>query len=238
MSKNVSRKRRIILYSQIAMLVVCFSLVLEWGLNFPYPSIIVKPFLQPRQRWPEKQIKEGLARGEHDEKCAQDFLKFFYRDPERVIPKGKNVVSPADGTLRYIDTNAGQKYLVIAMSFWDVHVQRCPCDAKIIKIESGGDRFMDGEGKKMVYLKDKISPVQKIVTLQTEWGLFKVRLITSLSARRIEVWVKEGQEVKKGERLSRILAGSTVVLEIPATLNVIPQTGTKVVGGETILCEP
>ena len=234
--KIVRRKTQIIFYFQIILLIFCFSLLVEWGIHFPYPSRIVKPFLSPLQRWPEQQIKDWLAQGEYDEKCSSDFLKFFYRDPERVIPKGENIVSPADGDLRYIDMYEGYKYLVIAMSFWDVHVQRCPYDAKVLKVEGSGDQYMDGEGKDLIYLREKISPVQKIITLQTTLGVFKVRLITSLSARRIEVWVKEGQEIKKGERMSRILAGSTVVLEIPDSLEIIPSIGSRVVGGETILC--
>ena len=71
--------------------------------------------------------------------------------------------------------------------------------------------------------------------MQTKWGEFKVRLITSIAATRLAVFVKEGAEVKKGERLGHILAGSTVVLEMPESVPITPKIHDQVVGGETIL---
>ena len=81
------------------------------------------------------------------------FLLNFYRDPERKIPKGNNIVSPADGRIiRIIKINSNEKikikkgilgkietltkdvakecYLVsIFMSPFDVHITRAPIKA-------------------------------------------------------------------------------------------------------------
>jgi phosphatidylserine decarboxylase len=64
-----------------------------------------------------------------------------------------------------------------------------------------------------------------------------VRLITSLAARRIETWVREGEEVARGQRIGRILLGSTVVLELPATVNLLVHTGDRVWAGQTVVAE-
>jgi len=82
---------------------------------------------------------------------------FFFRDPNRRIPKGKCVVSPADGTIVYVKkvhrskipicnkkgrkislkedihhTDKGDKLFVgIFMTPFNVHVQRCPVDGKV-----------------------------------------------------------------------------------------------------------
>jgi phosphatidylserine decarboxylase len=89
----------------------------------------------------------------------------------------------------------------------------------------------------LVYLKEKVSPVQKVVTLQTKWGTFKIRLITSVAATRLKVFVEAGERVVKGQRLGHILAGSTVVLEMPAAIPLCIEKGARVVGGETVISE-
>src|SRR3989338_6576699 len=90
------------------------------------------------------------------------FLLNFYRDPERKIPKGNNIVSPAE--IRIIKINSNEKikikkgilgkietltkdvakecYLVsIFMSPFDVHINRAPIDGKIKKIKYEKGRF-------------------------------------------------------------------------------------------------
>jgi phosphatidylserine decarboxylase len=209
----------------------CIGAVVLWALSFPHPSPIVKPFLSPKLRWPEGQIREWATTGDFD----ADYWRYFTRDPQRTIPAGPNIVAPADGLLRYIDHKDGWTYVVIAMSFWDVHVQRSPCAATVLSMEDAGDTFMDGEGNDLVYLREKVCPVQKILHLDTEWGPFVLRLITSVSARRLETWVSPGEKLKKGQRLGRILAGSTVVLEMPDSLQLDVSVGERMVAGESIL---
>ena len=92
-----------------------------------------------------------------------------------------------------------------------------------------------GEGKDLVYLQEKVCPVQKVVTMTTKWGEFKVRLITSLAATRLAVFVEAGAAVKKGQRLGHILAGSTVVLEMPDSVRIDAELGKRVIGGESLL---
>ncbi|MCP5381994.1 MAG: phosphatidylserine decarboxylase [Kordiimonadaceae bacterium] len=220
-----------VIFWQIAILAVCGMVIGYWAIRFPYPSPLIFDLLSPNKRWPTQQVADWVTSGNIDE----GFMTFFYRDPDRIIPAGDDMVAPADGSIRYIDEKDGVKYVVIALTFWDVHVQRSPVSGIVVKIEDQGDTLMDGEAYNMVYLKEKMSPVQKIIHIQSDWGLIKVRLITSALARRIEVWPKVGDKIEKGQRLGRIHLGSTVVVDVPDQLTPAVNIRDVVVGGESIL---
>ena len=126
------------------------------------------------------------------------------------------------------------KHIVIEMRYTDVHVQRVPMDGIVISIE--------GEGKKLPanikigdYMLKKMLPYQKITTFKTEIGIVKVHQITSFFANRIQVFVKVGQKVKRGQRLGRVLAGSTIVLEVPEIVKILVKENQEVIAGETII---
>jgi len=202
-----------------------------WARHFPFPSPVVKPLLPPEQRWPTEQVREWALSGRPD----AGFLAFFERDPERTVPPGNDLVAPADGVLLEVFVKGGRRYAVIALSYWDVHVQRSPCAAVVREVREHGDTLMDGEGAAAVFLRDKVAPVQKVVVLDTAAGPVEVRLVTSLSARRVEVWVEPGRKLAKGERIGRILMGSTVVLDVPEQVDIVAAVGSRVVAGETVL---
>lgn len=221
-----------ILVTQAVILAVLVALVVTWAIRFPYPAPWLRPFLRPKLRWPELEIRGWLKNGNFH----QGFLKFFNRDPERTPPRAPGLVAPADGPITSTEVRDGIRYLVIALSFWDMHVQRSPADARVISVEPSGDDFMDGEGRDFAFLREKHCPVQTRVVLETEeYGRIAVRLITSVAARRIEVWPREGETVERGQRLGRILLGSTVVLEIPEAFPLCVERGQRVRAGETLV---
>lgn len=220
------------IYVQLAILAACLMVIGLWATRFPYPSPLIMDYLTPQKRWPTQQVADWVTSGNIDE----GFMSFFYRDPDRIVPEGDNMVAPADGEVIFIDEKDGTKYIVIALTFWDVHVQRSPVGGTIVNIEDAGDTLMDGEGRDMVYLKEKVSPVQKVVHIDSEeWGLIKVRLITSLLARRLEVFHEIGDTIDKGERLGLIHLGSTVVIDVPDDYVLSVNRGDRVVAGETIM---
>lgn len=196
---------------------------------FPYPSPLVRRWLPARKRWPEAQVRGWLGRGSFH----PAYLRYFYRDPERSVPAGTSMLAPADGLVTSAETRDGIRYLVIALTFWDMHVQRSPLSGRVVKVESHGADFMDGEGREFAFLREKPCPVQKRLVVATEAGDVAVRLITSLAARRIETWVQEGETIERGQRIGRILLGSTVVLELPAAAGLLVRVGERVRAGET-----
>jgi len=64
------------------------------------------------------------------------FFANFFRDPEREVPEGRNLVSPADGKVIKLEQlnedSEGYGYFIsIFMSVIDVHVNRAPMAGKI-----------------------------------------------------------------------------------------------------------
>jgi len=222
-----------VLVVQIVVLCLLTGAVALWLVYFPYPSPLVRRWLPPRKRWPEGQIRRWLGTG----KFQPAFLGHFYSDPERNAPPGESLIAPADGVITSAEVLSGVRYLVIALSFWDMHVQRSPTNGRVLKVEKSGDGFMDGEGREFAFLRTKTCPVQTRIVVATDRGEIAVRLITSLAARRIEVWVKEGDEIGRGQRIGRILLGSTVVLELQAATKLLVHVGQRVWAGETPVAE-
>lgn len=216
---------------QMVILCLVVAAIVLWAVYFPYPSLLVRRWLPPRKRWPESQIRRWLKLG----RFQRAFLGHFYSDPERIGPPGNTILAPADGLVTSANVRGGVCYLVIALSFWDMHVQRSPTSGKVLSVQAHGDDFMDGEGREFAFLREKSCPVQKRVLIGTDAGQFAVRLITSLAARRIEIWVQEGDQVERGQRIGRILLGSTVVLELPATMTLLVHEGDRVWAGQTVL---
>jgi phosphatidylserine decarboxylase len=219
------------LYLEYGVLMACGIVVALWAVNFPYPSPLLRPFLRPQKRWPEGLVRKWLKTG----RLNKAYSRYFYRDPERVLPAETGIIAPADGLVTSFEVKDGIRYLVIALSFWDMHVQRAPLTGEVVGVSDMGDDYMDGEGRDFAFLREKACPVQKRVVLRTELGEIAVRLITSLAARRIEVWSKPGERLERGQRLGRILLGSTVVLEIPQDWPVLVEKGQRVWAGESLV---
>lgn len=222
-----------ILIIQLVVLGVLAACLVLLARHWPYPAPLIRPLLPPRQRWPESQIRGWLK----SQRFHPRYLAFFDRDPERIPPRDDTLVAPADGLVTSLDARDGIRYIVIALSFWDMHVQRSPIAGRVVSVDRLGADYMDGEGREFVFLNEKRCPVQTRVVLETEAGQIAVRLITSLAARRIETWVQPGEEVERGQRIGRIRLGSTVVLEVDELLPCLVQAGERAWAAETSLVD-
>lgn len=218
---------------QIAILLVLAGLLVSLARHWPYPAPAVRRLLPAERRWPEAQIREMLEA----KRFHPRYLAFFNRDPARTPPARPGLLAPADGRLLSHDCRDGIRYIVIALTFWDVHVQRSPVAGRVREVQAQGDAYRDGEGRDFAFLAAKQCPVQTRVVIDSELGPIAVRLITSVAARRIEVWHQPGAVLARGERLGRILLGSTVVLEVPDRLVCCIAPGERVRAGESIVVE-
>lgn len=181
------------------------------------------------------------------------FWKFwFLRDPERVVPEGPNIVSPADGKVikimeidREVEIEKGllgrirtksedvkkAKYLVsIFMTPLDVHVQRAPFNGRIAATKHEKGRFMSANSINAFYNENNEILIEDVDCL-------KVIQIAGFLARRIECFVKPGDHVVKGDRIGRINLGSQVSLILPENVNILVQEGEMVRAGETIIAD-
>ncbi len=168
------------------------------------------------------------------------FLLYFFRDPERVIPKGaERIVSPADGKvieiaeIKNTEFIAGPAHKVaIFLSVWNVHVNRIPVDGKVVYLKYRPGAF------KRAYLADASEANEQMaVGIESEKGRFLVKQIAGILARRIVCRLKPEDNVSRGGRFGMIKFGSRTELYLPVSVHLRVSVGDRVKGGETIIGE-
>jgi phosphatidylserine decarboxylase len=165
-------------------------------------------------------------------------ILWFFRDPERTVPEGENlIVSPADGTVILMQNVYEGEYLKqdvqqvsIFLSPLDVHVNRIPMSGRV-----GFYKYFPG--KFMPAFKDKASTDNEQTIIGVENGKCKIvfKQIAGWVARRIVCRLKEGDEVKIGERFGMMKFGSRMDLLLPKNVEVKVKLKDTVKAGETII---
>ena len=161
----------------------------------------------------------------------------FFRDPDRKIPEGDNIIiSPADGKVTTVtainDPNVGEnsKLVSIFLNVFDVHANRVPISGKIISVNRKDGQFVSA------FRHDAADVNEQTTTLfDTSLGAVKVKQIAGLIARRILCYAKSGEKMEKGDRLGFIMFGSRTDVIFPPSVNVLVKVGQRVVGTETII---
>jgi phosphatidylserine decarboxylase len=166
------------------------------------------------------------------------FFLFFFRDPERKVPEGENLIlAPADGKVILIKPldklefmGEGGTLVSVFMSLFDVHVNRIPISGMV-------RYFKYNPGKFFPAFKDKASleNEQTVLGLENEHGKVVLKQIAGILARRIVCKVKHGDLVKAGERFGMIKFGSRLDLFLPENVEIKVKLNHKVRAGETII---
>ena len=166
------------------------------------------------------------------------FFLFFFRDPDRQVPTGPNLVlSPADarvmvaGELPWPGAPAGEwKVISMFLSPMDVHINRTPVAGTVRHVEFHPGQFFPAYKKEAGELNEWTE-----VWFDRPGGPIVVRQIVGILARRIVCRVTEGQQVSAGERFGVMKFGSRIDLFLPKSATILVKAGDKVVGGETTL---
>jgi phosphatidylserine decarboxylase len=162
------------------------------------------------------------------------FVCFFFRNPDRHIPEGKNlVVSPADGKIVKISrTTAGEQTISIFLNIFNVHANRSPISGELEQLEYK-------RGKFKVAFDEEASRVneQNILTIAGPGIRIMVRQIAGLIARRVICWKTPGHSLKRGELIGFIRFGSRVDIVLPEQVRILVKIGDRVRGGSSILGE-
>jgi phosphatidylserine decarboxylase len=166
------------------------------------------------------------------------FVLFFFRDPERAIPEGKNiVVSPADGRVIVVKDIFEPTYLKqdvkqisIFLSVFNVHVNRSPIAGTVEVVKYNPGKFH-------VASADKASLDNEQTSLVIASGKDKilVKQIAGLIARRIVCYAKPGDAIKAGERYGLIRFGSRVDIFLPRDAELKVKVGDRVKGARDII---
>jgi phosphatidylserine decarboxylase len=162
------------------------------------------------------------------------FICYFFRNPNREIPSGKNlVVSPADGkVVKISQLPDGTKTISIFLSIFNVHVNRSPISGRLEQLEYK-------RGKFKVAFDEEASRVneQNILTISSQDAEVVVRQIAGLIARRVICWKKPGESLERGELIGLIRFGSRVDITVPERVRIQVEIGDRVQGGSSILGE-
>ena len=171
------------------------------------------------------------------------FTFYFFRDPEPVVPAGKNlVIAPGHGKVDTIDITNEPEFpggecqrISIFLSVFDVHVQNAPVTGRIVFLKHSPGQYLNA-------MRADSAKFNENVLIGIEAGepmgeKIGVRLIAGLIARRIVPWVTQNDLVQRGERISLIQFGSRVDVYLPRSAKIKVQLGDHVVGGESILAE-
>ena len=181
------------------------------------------------------------------------FLINFYRDPVRNVPKGNNIVSPADGKIisiidtsnkelkiskglfgkiRTISSDISKECLAISifMSPLDVHVNRAPIEGTVKLINHKEGKFF-----RAFDLEKSLENEKNEIIIENKNIKVKMIQIAGFLARRIKCNVHENQKLNKGQRVGMITLGSQVTLVVPKGVELKVNSGQRVKAGESII---
>ncbi len=166
------------------------------------------------------------------------YVFWFFRDPVRVSPVDPNaVLAAADGTVADIVeidepevVHARQRRVGIFLSVFDVHTNRAPVEGKIIYKKAHAGLCLDARHADCTTKNRALT-----WAFQNQRGIFVVRQLTGMIARRIVGWSKVGDELKKGEHFGMIRFGSRTEVYLPLDAEVLVKVGDRVTGGTSVI---
>ncbi len=171
------------------------------------------------------------------------FVLMFFRDPEPRPPTDPRlVVSPAYGKVDFVGEAIEPEFMggrcrrvSIFLSIFDPHVQHAPVSGTVGLLKHQPGKFIcalrteaaTANENVLIGFDPKDSVGRKIA----------VRLVAGVLARRIVPWIKPGDEVACGDRISLIRFGSRVELYLPMSSKINVGPGQKVAGGRTVIAQ-
>ena len=171
------------------------------------------------------------------------FSFYFFRNPERVIPAGKDLIlAPADGIVCKIEEvntpkafkmkDAKLTRVSIFMSVFNVHVNRAPVSGKVTALHYHPGKFVS------VAEKDSEDNERQEILLTTDKGVqLAFTQIAGLVARRIYCPLKVGDELKLGQVFGMIRFGSRLDVYLPKGVKPEVLVGQTMVAGETVIAK-
>jgi phosphatidylserine decarboxylase len=166
------------------------------------------------------------------------FFAFFFRDPERRSPSGRNViVSPADGTVMWAgpahDAAPPGRWqqVTIFLSPMDVHINRVPAGGRVTRVESRAGRFLPA------YKPESAENELTEVWVEHDGQPIVFRQVVGVLARRVVCRLQPGDEVQTGQRFGLMKFGSRMDVFLPEQAQLRVQVRDHVRGGETVIAE-
>ncbi len=190
----------------------------QYGAGFGAAALLVGALATPV--WATPLVAVGL------------FTMYFFRDPERSIPKDPRVaVSPADGKVMGVRAmDGGRNRISIFLSPLNVHVNRSPVAGTVKHVEYSPGRF-HAAWKEEASIENE----RNTITVATEAGDVVFKQIAGALARRVVCWKHDGDVVGRGERIGLMKFSSRMDVFLDASWQILVGAGQAVEGGVTVI---
>ena len=161
------------------------------------------------------------------------FMAYFFRDPYRESPEGEGLILAAcDGTVTRVDDDVNEKLVSVFMSPLDVHINRSPITGTVTKAE-----YLKGKKNPATSNNASLTNERNTITIEGEAVTVSSTQIAGIVARRIVCWVKQGDELRQGEKYGLIKFSSRTDVRMPSNVEIKVKIGDHVKGGETVLAQ-
>lgn len=160
------------------------------------------------------------------------FSAYFFRDPDIEVTEDPAVLlSPAQGTVLSAGAEGtdGSATIRIFLSVFNIHVQRAPSSGKVGLVAYHKGAFA------VASAPEANRNERNEIRLDGPSGPVTVEQIAGFIARRIACYVREGEEVRQGQRIGIIYFGSQVAVRVPPGWAVQVRPGQKVELAATVL---
>jgi len=159
------------------------------------------------------------------------FCLWFFRDPDREIPRGPVAVAPADGKIVLIRHKPDATQICIFLNIFDVHVNRSPIGGKVVDVTYNKGKFLVASNEAASFENER-----NTISVEAKDGV-KVCFsqVAGLIARRIVCYVTPGEYVTTGQRIGLIKFGSRVDINFGPEWVLEVKEGQRVSAGSTIL---
>jgi phosphatidylserine decarboxylase len=121
----------------------------------------------------------------------------------------------------------------IFLNVFDVHINRVPVDGTVTSLHYHSGAFLNAALDKASEENER----QEIALETPDGARLAVVQIAGLVARRIVCDLREGQQLRAGERFGLIRFGSRVDVFLPDGVAPLVAVGQRAVGGETVLAD-
>jgi phosphatidylserine decarboxylase len=201
-----------------------------WPFVLPFVLVAAGLYGFGHPRWGTAALVVGLL------------VLLFFRDPTRRFTGGEEiVVAPADGLVTEVslvedaEIGPGRFHRIVTfLSVFDVHVQRCPTDGRVVH-----SKFR--EGLKIPAFRPDVgekNQAHTVVFVRADGTRIGVRQLAGLLARRVVSYLAAGETRRRGDLLGVIKFGSRVDLFVPESYRLLVAQGARVRNGETPLAAP
>ncbi len=166
------------------------------------------------------------------------FFLFFFRDPDRQVSQGTNVVlAPADGRVMVAGPPVGPgcpdgnwRQISMFLSPVDVHVNRMPVGGRVTQVNYHPGRFLPAYRSDAGHLNEYTE-----VWVDHCGEPIVVRQVVGVLARRIVCRTKPGDEVTAGQRFGIMKFGSRMDVFLPTTADINVRIGDRVTAATTVI---